>query len=244
MSISEQLIALNDAKQDIKNALVEKGVTPTGGLSTYADAVREVSGGWYPNNGICFCKSTCKTIPLFDTTNITSMYQMFRDCGQLTSIPPLETGNVTDMGEFCMYCFELQSVPLLNTSNVTNMNGMFFNCTTLPDIPLMDASKVRTIVSFAMGSYGLTNIGGFINLGKCQFELDEENVYWKLTTDNAFKGCRKITRESVLNIFNNLYDVTGSNNIPTLSFETEVIARLKDEDIIIATNKGWVISSY
>ena len=41
-TIADKLQDLVMAKEDMKSALIEKGVTPTGGLSTYADAVREI----------------------------------------------------------------------------------------------------------------------------------------------------------------------------------------------------------
>lgn len=245
MAVADTLIALNDAKNDMKSALVEKGVTPIGGLSTYADAIRAIGNAeWTPPNGIKFNQSTCKTIPLFDSSHMTDFYQMFRDCGQLVMLPDIDTSSAETMEQMCMYCFALQSFRSLNTDNVTTMGSMLFNCTTLTDVPLLNARNTTSVMSICTGCYELAEIGGFAELGFCQTKLNDKGKNIVLQTDSAFKGCKKITRQSVLNIFNSMYDVRGTGNNPELKFEKEVIARLEDEDIAIATNKGWIVGSY
>ena len=42
MSIADKLQDLIDAKADMKSAIESKGVEVTGGLSTYADAIRDI----------------------------------------------------------------------------------------------------------------------------------------------------------------------------------------------------------
>ena len=61
---------------------------------------------------------------------------MFWGCTNLTTIPLLDTSNVTSMEYMFYNCENLTTIPLLNTSNVTNMSQMFggFNgCTSLTD---------------------------------------------------------------------------------------------------------------
>lgn len=41
-TIADKLQDLVTAKEDMKSALIEKGVTPDGGLSTYAEAIDEI----------------------------------------------------------------------------------------------------------------------------------------------------------------------------------------------------------
>lgn len=58
-SIADKLQDLVTAKADMKAALQEKGVTPTGGLSTYADAISKITDTLdceviYVPNGINF----------------------------------------------------------------------------------------------------------------------------------------------------------------------------------------------
>ena len=45
MSIADKLTLLINTKQDIKSAISEKGVEVTGGMTTYADAIRRIESG-------------------------------------------------------------------------------------------------------------------------------------------------------------------------------------------------------
>ena len=45
MSIADKLTLLINTKQDIKSAISEKGVEVTGGMTTYADAIRRIETG-------------------------------------------------------------------------------------------------------------------------------------------------------------------------------------------------------
>jgi hypothetical protein len=252
-TIADKLQDLVTAKEDMKTALIEKGVTPTGGLSTYADAVREISWEWTPDDGIKFWYSGCTYIPKFNTVNITDMSEMFRECNRLKSTPELETSHVTSMEQMFIYCNGLTTIPQYDTSSCTNMGAMLYNCRSLESIPLLEAGKCQTITSILNGSYAITELGGFKDLGKAMWtwippspQYGQPGYYVKIGTDNAFNDCRKITRESCLNIFNNLYDVRENPGgyTPELKFESDVIARLTEEDITIAVNKGWIISSY
>ena len=58
-TIADKLQDLIDAKADMKSAIESKGVTPTGGLSTYADAISQITDTLdceviYVPNGINF----------------------------------------------------------------------------------------------------------------------------------------------------------------------------------------------
>lgn len=79
----------------------------------------------------------------------------------------------------------------------------------------------------------LVNIDGLFDLG----EGFTANRTIPLTT------CNKLTRESCINIFNTIYDFIGNNsNIRgTLDFSPTTLTLLSEEDIAIATAKGWTI---
>lgn len=84
-------------------------------------------------------------LPLFDTRNVTNMQDMFRDCGALSTIPRFDTHNVTNMSGMFQSAFLLSTVPLLDTANVTNMNSMFQACWRLLSIPHFNTAKVVTM---------------------------------------------------------------------------------------------------
>ena len=94
------------------------------------------------------CKFSYK--PDFNTSNVTSMYEMFRNCINLQSLDlsNFDTSNVTDMSYMFTFCINLQSLDLSNfdTSNVTDMSGMFNYCSKLQSLDLsnFDTSNVTT----------------------------------------------------------------------------------------------------
>ena len=78
----------------------------------------------------------------FDTTNVTSMSNMFNSCSSLTSvdISSFDTSNVTSMDYMFNECGILTSLDLssFNTSNVTKMQYMFYRCSGLTSLDLSD----------------------------------------------------------------------------------------------------------
>jgi hypothetical protein len=102
-------------------------------------------------------------------------------------------------------------------------------------------------------------IGGFVNL-RSLAELDLSN-YSASDIDligceslkylGGFKGlkvslyltyCSQLTKASVLNVLNNLADVTELGTNPTLTLAADSYHKLTAEEIAIGTNKGWTIA--
>ena len=86
-------------------------------------------------------KSNIKSIKKLkglDTSNVTSMMQMFISCSSLTSLDlsNFDTSNVTDMGYMFYECSSLTSLDLSNfdTSKVTDIGYMFYSCRSLKDV--------------------------------------------------------------------------------------------------------------
>ena len=206
------------------------------------------------------CKSLIN-VPLFDTSNVTKMNNMFYSCDKLKSVPLFNTSNVTNMESMFQYCSSLESVPLFDTSNVTTMRNMFANCTLLENIPSFNSVKNTTLYSFVNGnkikSIGklrcdsvttvlyfsyfvtlstLTDLGGFENLGM-QPTLEG-------TSDSYFLNAMpNLTKESLLNVLNGLYDrASAGYSTLTLKLHNNHKALLSDNELAIATNKGWIIS--
>lgn len=165
--------------------------------------------------------SNLTSIPLLDTSNVTNMGGMFQYCTNLTTIPQLDTSNVTNMSSMFWDCENLTSIPMIDTSNVTDMMLMFGNCKKLTSIPRLDVSNVNGMISTFQDCPNLTDIGGLINL--------------KVSID--ISDTEKLTRESVLNIFNDMAVVDNK----TIWLHENVYLQLTEEDIAIATQKGWSV---
>ncbi len=84
----------------------------------------------------------------FDTSKVTSFYQMFYDCRKLTSldVSNFNTSSATNFGRMFSGCYVLQSLDLKNfdTSSAITFLEMFYNCQTLTklDLTSFDSSGV------------------------------------------------------------------------------------------------------
>ena len=160
-----------------------------------------------------------------DTSNVTDMSNMFRSCSSLTSVPQLDTSNVTNMQDMFYYCSSLTTIPQLDTSKVTNMSYMFSSCSKLTTIPQLDTSNV-------------TNMNGMFNYSSQIQAIHMINM----KVDFAITSSSKFTREALVEIINNCYDVTTLNKTAKLTMGSTNLAKLTDEDKLIATNKGWTLA--
>ena len=122
---------------------------------------------------------TIKTIPQFDTSSVVTMYYMFLNCTSLTSIPLLDTSRVVNMSYMFYYCSSLISVPLLDTNAVTDMSDMFHGCSSLTDIPQFDTNAVTRMNYMFNGCSSLTSIP--------LLDTSRAIMEW------AFMGCTSLT---------------------------------------------------
>ena len=205
------------------------------------------------------------SIPQMDTSNVTNMKYAFKSCYQITSFPELNTSKVHNMYGMFENC-KMTTIPQMDVSKVIAADKMFCDCQSLTEIPDMNFKLLQTFGSsysdwlygarnivkigvidcdsiynanYALGSAdipSLTDIGGFRNLGM-QSNLTYTN------SNNFIKRAPNLTRQSLLNVFNLLYDrATAGYSVLTITMHANHLALLSDDDIAIATNKGWIIA--
>ena len=186
------------------------------------------------------------TIPQLDTGNVTSMNSMFYNCNSLTTIPLLNTGNVTNMAAMFFGCNSLTAVPQLDTSKVTNMASMFYYCNKLTTIPLLDTSNVTSTYQMFSNCSSLTTVPA-LNVDKVTRMNDmfgncinlKSILMTNIGANLNIASSTKFEREDLLTILNNLKTVTSSQR---LTMGATNLAKLTDEDKLIATNKGWTLA--
>ena len=192
----------------------------------------------------CSSLTTCE---ISDFSNATTIDGLFANCRKLTNMPSqLITPKVTDTGFMFYQCSALTTAPEMNTSNVTNMTKMFYYCNRLTTVPLYDTSKVTNMQEMFYSDYNLETIPAF----------DCTNV---TNMNNIFAGCSSLKsilmtnigvslnissstlfeRSDLLTILNNLQTVTSTK---VLTMGATNLAKLTDEDKLIATNKGWTLA--
>ena len=265
----EFLSALEPTEGEVTMNNEQEKKYPYGFKRVEVNVVPQISKIDIAGTGVKFGYSTFEQVPEWiDFSNVTDMVQMFRNCEKLITIPQLDTSNVTNMANMFAYCHNLTTIPLIDTSKVTDMSAMFFVCNNLTSIPQLDTSKVTNMYNMFFGCRNLTTVPQLdtskVTDMSAMFEgcvllttipkLDFSNV---TNTENMFANCNdltnlggfinlkysinlsasyKLTRESVLNIFNNMAEVTDNQ---TIYLNSAVYSHLTEEDISIATQKGW-----
>lgn len=219
MTVAEKLNYLRGTKNEIKEAIKEKGVnlSDTDSFKSYASKI-----GQLENISNCLTENT-----IDDMENIfKKMFKVLpKDvCSFLLS--NFNKSNVTDMGYMFKNCSNLTELDLsdFDTSNVTNVTEMFYNCKNLVTINgILDFNNTSKTNSFIMGCVNL------------------ETIYIKnfnTPRNNNFSDCVKLSHESLVYWINNLKQ---SDTVKIITFGVN-LAKLTEEEIAIATEKNWTLS--
>ena len=191
--------------------------------------------------------SNLTTIPLLDTSKVTNMGYMFSNCENLTTIPQLDTSNVTYMSCMFFRCSHLTTIPLLDTNSVTTMQMMFNYCSNLTTIPSLDTSNVTSMDRMFARCSSLTSIPSLDTSNVIRMSLmlsgcsNIEYIHLlNISTDLSIIDCTKMEKEAIVEVLNNLKDLTGSTS-RRLTLGSTLLAKLTDDDKAIATNKNWTL---
>ena len=156
-------------------------------------------------NGIVPCETTEVSFKGSNTSNVTDMGYMFRECSALTSLDlsNFDTSNVTSMSSMFTNCNDITSLDLsnFNTSNVTNMNYMFgCNSLTSLDLSNFNTSNVTDIHGMFQNCTSLTSL-----------DLKNFNTSNVIYIEQMFEGCASLTSLDLSNF--NTSKVTSMNTM-------------------------------
>ena len=181
------------------------------------------------------------------------MRNMFSGCTGLTELDlsNFDTSNVTGQGMQQMFnmCNKLVNlnVSSFNTSKLTDIQSMFSSCGVESlDISNFDLSKVSAVSSGTFSCSKLVNLRFGTNLGKAYTRQSANYSTYTLTLSN----CKLLTHDSLMDVINKLYDLNLSYKVAEggtlytqkLVLGADNLAKLTEEEIAIATNKGWTVS--
>lgn len=258
-TIAEKLKYLLDSKKAVKLAIINRygEVSDETPFREYANRIRniEISRDCIDNSkmiidgSVSVLDGIIKIPDVIDLTGVTVLSGAFSDLYNLKEGPKfINTDNITNIGNCYENCESMEKVYQLNTSKVTNARQVFLNCYCLKEIPTLDFSSVININNIFSGCESLENVGGFTNLGKSYTAQSNNYNNYKLD----LSASSVITKESVLNIFNSIYDLNLTYDVAnggTLYTQSIILGSgnltrlaLTDEELAIATNKGWTIS--
>ncbi len=161
-------------------------------------------------------------------------------------IEPPENLKLSNGAYAFYYCTSLKKISSLELSEgVRTVQNMFYNCISLTEIPELYVGSVSIVSSCFGYCNSLTNLGGLKDLGKSYFNKQANYVSYTL----ALSDCTKLTHDSLMNVINDLYDLNltygvaqgGTLYTQRLVLGSTNIAKLTEEELQIAQDKGWTI---
>ena len=166
----------------------------------------------------------------FDTSKVTNMNSMFQSCSSLIEIKGIEDFNVNLVSNFTSI-FSNTKLTVLDLSTWTPSNytnnwawGYAFSITTLTSLDLSSANFAN-----------LTDLNNMFASAASLVSFNPPiNIVGSLKLNET-----KLDTESLIKVINNLATVTTTQ---TLKLGTKNLAKLTEDQIAIAVNKGWTVA--
>ena len=158
----------------------------------------------------------------------------------------LDCSNRTTLANACGAYINLEELEFTNTDNITSVEAMCDGCSSLKKLVFGNADSLIICTYMYNNAHNLEEVYGFKNYGKGFTEQSAKYSKYKL----SFSRSSKLTYDSLINIINNLYDLNltydvangGTLYSQVIDFGTKNLAKLTEEEIAIATSKGWTLS--
>ena len=182
-------------RQNIRTVVFDKTFA---GCNTITSTTR-----WFDG---CTRLRTINGIGNLNTSNVTDMTSMFRDCMNLESldVSNFNTANVTSMRFMFSWCRYLKSLDVsnFNTANVTYMDGMFHACLSLTslDVSKFNTQNVTDMSSMFSGCSSLTSL-----------DVSKFNTQNVTNMSGMFDGCSSLTSLDVSN-----FNTTGVTSMQAM----------------------------
>lgn len=163
-------------------------------------------------------------VPALDGTLVTNMYQMFTDCFSITTIPAFDAPLATSTSRIYRNCEALPKIPLITFPSTTTLLSAFANCPNLSSIPALDIGGATDIRVMFTGSTNIKRI-----------EL------YNIASAIDISPCTHMDRDAIVEVFNNLKDLTGFISLSITITGMTGVAALTAADRDIVLNKNWTI---
>ena len=217
-------------------------------MSTFLYAASNLKTLTLPDNmtlanvtNMCQSFPACASLQFLDTSkwtlaNVTDMSGCFQDCGSLKSLDTSKwtLANVTNMSHCFRQCLSLREIDLssCNITNCIGWNACFASLTRLETlrIGLIDFSPCGSIDLFMWGTNPRELTGTLRGIRN-----DFRAVSSRMTRDSCMvviNGLEMVTEAKTLTL--------GVNNKP-VSLGGKGSDPISDDDLKIATDKGWTV---
>ena len=187
-------------------------------ITSSATQVRDIFSG---------CSLLVKLPTSMDLTNCTSFSSSFYYCRSIRKLPTLiNSGNITDLYRAFTGCYLLEEAPAFSGNQFTTIREVFMHCRSLVTAPQYDLSL---IVAYPNAYRAFQSC---YNLRKSLITTSKSEI--------SYANCC-LSRAEIVNIFNNLQ--TNVDNRTIFIASNPGSEDLTASDLLIATNKGWTVSS-
>lgn len=159
----------------------------------------------------------------------TNVANLFGSCSNLETVNDLDLTSATSANNLFYMSQEntkLKKVILNNTANITRFNLAFRNCVGLEELNEINATSMTSIINPFYNCTSLTSFGGFKDL-KISLNISHATA---------------LTADSLMNVINQAKDLSIESKTATLTLGTTNISKLTEEQIAIATAKGWTLA--
>ncbi len=169
----------------------------------------------------------------FDTSKVDQFHAMFKECRKLTvlDVTGFDTSGAGGMSWMFYDCRSLKSLDLSgwNVSRVKDMSNMFRSCTALASLQLG---------RWEMGNLGTQYAGLTDTFYGCTALRDVSGTLSGINT-NLSLGDSPLTNASAMVFIRGLAEVTAAR---TITFSAATYDTLTEEQIALATSKGWTVA--
>lgn len=198
-------------------------------------------------------------LSVIGSDNFTTLSNIFSNCSNLTKVTGLNNFTDVSLIRGIEYMYNntpsliddggLHSLPF--TNKISSANTVFYNC----GLPSIDISRWRikyTNVSQFFREAKAVNINisnqDFSTLSSVSssafeycYNLEEvkcENTIFPAVNFNYFPSSTKLSKQSILDMFNQLPTASATVKIPR-----HILNNLTEDELLIATNKGWTVNA-
>lgn len=167
----------------------------------------------------------------WNISGVSDLNCTFQNCSSLTEIDlsGWDVSSVIELGSLFQNCIAIKRIIVTGwrTNNVRNLSYAFYNCKNLTELDLSswDLNAANESSSLYFTFISCDSLGNLIS---------PKNINSSVTIPNQTQ------RESLVAILNNLKDRTSSSSLK-LTLGSTNLAKLRPEDILIATNKNWSV---
>ena len=185
----------------------------------------------------------CSALTSLDLSNwnaqsVTNMNRMFYNCTSLTTLnlSNFNAQSVTSMSDTFYGCSSLTSLDLssFNIDKVSDISRLFQNCQSLAylDLSNLDTSNISSMNAMFSGCVSLTTL----TLGN---NWANNTAITKINLSDC-----PLTHDSCLDVFNKIADKTQTTTTSSvISINSTTKALMSDDEIKIATDKGWTMDN-